>query len=165
MNKSVVITLIAALACTSCGYYSASSRTAGEIEKIAVPYFQNETAEPGIEIQITDNLIDGLVRDNTLKVVPEEEADAILEGSVLEYGNIPFTFNSDLTAEQYRLVINLNVSLFNRKDNTYIWENMRVSVTGDYYLDSSYDPNYDKALEEVYKDIVEKILNATVQEW
>jgi hypothetical protein len=149
----------------SCGYYSTSNRTAGNIKKIAVPYLKNETAEPEIEIEIAQRIIDGLITDNTLKVVSEEEADAVLEGSVIDYQNVPFTFSMEMQAEQYRLVIDLRVSLFNKKENSYIWENKKISAHGDYYLETSSEQNYDKALEKVYGEIVDGILGATVQEW
>jgi hypothetical protein len=149
----------------ACGVYSTKGRTAGDIKKIAVPNLANETAEPDIEIEITNNLRNGLIKDNTLKVVPEGEADAVFEGTVVEYRNIPFTFNTDLQAEQYRLMIALAASLFNPKDNTYIWKDRRIDAHSDYYLETATERNYDRALEEVYKDLVEGILNATVQEW
>jgi len=166
-RTSVIIgaALFVLAAAGSCGYYSTKGRTAGDIKKIAVPYLKNETAQPEIEIEITRNVIDGLIKDNTLKVVPDEDADAVLEGSIVDYKNIPFTFNTELQAQQYRLVIAINVSLFNRKENTPIWENRKIEGHCDYYLEASSELNYDKALEEVYNDLVEGILNATVQEW
>ncbi|MBN1164951.1 MAG: LptE family protein [Candidatus Krumholzibacteriota bacterium] len=154
----------------SCGYYGTSSRTAGEIKRIAVPYLRNETSEPNIEIEITEQISDGLIKENTLKVVSDNEADAILEGSIIDYRNIPFTFKEDIAstqiqAEQYRLFIGLKVSLFNRKENTYIWENKQINVHGDYYLEETADQNYENALANVYRDIVEAILSSTVQDW
>jgi hypothetical protein len=163
---AIIVVSIGFIGCLpSCGYYTTKGRTAGDIKKIAVPYLKNETAEPQIEIEITNNIIDGLVRDNTLTVVPESEADAILEGSIVEYRNIPYTFNAELQAQQYRLVISIRVSLFNRKENAPIWEKRTIEAHSDYYLESSSERNYDNALEEVYKDLVDGILNATVQEW
>jgi hypothetical protein len=156
----------------SCGYYSTTGRTAGDIKRIAVPFLKNATAEPQIEIDITNRIIDGLVRDNTLKVVPIEEADAILEGSIVQYQNIPFTFNTQVTADetqlradQYRLIIGIKFALLGTKTNAYIWQDKAVVAHGDYYLNQSAEQNYEKALDEVYRDIVEKILSATVQEW
>ncbi len=149
----------------ACGHYSTKGRTAGDIKKIAIPNLANETAQPDIETQITDNLRAGLIRDNTLKVVAEAEADAILEATVVEYGNVPYTFNTELQADQYRLAIVLLASLFNPKDNTYVWKDRRIEAHSDYYLETTTERTYDRALEEVYKDIVEGILNATAQEW
>ena len=168
--KTLVVTL-AILVMHGCGYYSTTGRTAGDIKKIAVPYLTNETPEPEIEIEITERIIDGLIKDNTLKVVSEEGADAILEGSVIEYSNVPFTFGTNpeqqqtIQAEQYRLLIKLNVSLFNRKKNAYIWQNKQISAHGDYYVETTTEQNYGKTLSEVYTVIVESILSSTVQEW
>ncbi len=152
----------------SCLHYSTGSRTAGDIKRIAVPYLNNATSEPNIEIEITEKIIEGLINDNTLKVVPEEEADAVLEGSIVDYRNIPFTFSesqNQIQAEQYRLFIGLNVSLLNRKENTYIWENKMIKAHGDYYLEETAEQNYENALKNVYSDIVEAILSSTVQDW
>jgi hypothetical protein len=161
-----IIAVAAILACApSCGYYSTKGRTAGDIKKIAVPNLANETSEPNIEIEITDNIRAGLIKDNTLKVVAESEADAVLEATVIEYRNVPYTFNTELQADQYRLVIALLASLFNPKDNTYVWKDRRIEARSDYYLETTTERTYDRALEEVYKDIVEGILNATAQEW
>lgn len=165
-RRSTIIGLAAgALLLGSCGYYSTKGRTAGDIKRISVPYLKNETPEPEIEIQITQRIIEGLVKDNTLKVVAETEADAVLEGAVQRYQNIPFTFNTDLQAEQYRLVIAIAVSLFDPKTNTYIWSDKKIEARGDYYLEASGQRTYEEALDEVYRFLVEGILNATVQEW
>jgi hypothetical protein len=161
-----IVAIAAALAFVpACGYYSTKGRTAGDIKKIAVPNIANETSQPNIEIEITDNIRAGLIKDNTLKVVPESDADAILEATVVEYGNVPYTFNTELQADQYRLVIALVASLFNPKENTYVWRDRRIEGRGYYFLETTTERTYDRALEEVYRDIVEGILNATAQEW
>ncbi len=164
--KIVRISLILLLIpLAACGRYSTSGRTAGDIKRIAIPYLENQTAEPEIEIEITQRIIDGLVKDNTLKVTSEEDADALLEGSVTEYSNVPFTFSNELQADQYRLLVGLRVSLLDRKKNTYIWQDKNITKHANYYLETSTEQTYEKALEDIYRDIVEEILGATVQEW
>lgn len=149
----------------SCGHYSTTGRSTGDIKSIAVPYLGNDTSEPEVEIEITEEIINGLIDDGTLRVVSEDEGDAVLEGSVIEYSNEPTTFNRELQADQYRLAIKLKVSLFNRKENDFIWEDKIITARSNYYLEGSTNQTYEKAQEEVYLDIVELILGATVQEW
>ncbi|HER43459.1 MAG TPA: hypothetical protein ENO08_03270 [Candidatus Eisenbacteria bacterium] len=164
--RSLSIALVLQLVILSgCGHYSTSGRTAGDIKRIAVPYLENETAEPEIEIEITQRIIEGLVKDNTLKVTGEEDADAVLEGSIVEYGNVPFTFSNELQADQYRLLVGLRVSLLDKKQNTYIWQDKIIKKHANYYLETTTEQTYEKALEDIYRDIVEEILGATVQEW
>ena len=165
------IALLVALlvAAGSCGYYSTSSRTAKDIKQIAIPYLRNETPEPDIENEITDKVIEGIVNDNTLKVVARDEAHAVLEGRIVEYRNVPFTFNrgsdASIQADQYRLVIGLRISLFNPEDNSYIWQDRSVKAHGDYYLDEGAQQNYENALKEVYREIVEGILSTMIEDW
>ncbi len=167
LGRAIAVTAAAAMLASAagCGPYSTKGRTAGDIKKIAVPNFSNETSQPDIEIDITNNLRSGIIADNTLKVVPDDEADAVLEGTIAKYDAVPFTFDPNLQAEQYRLLITIRVSLFNPKDNTYIWKDKEIGAHSDYFLDPTTDRTYDRALEEVYKDLVEGILNATTQEW
>ena len=166
MRHAWIMIVAAALAVSpACGVYSTTGRTAGDIKRIAVPNLANETPEPDIEIQIAENLRAGLIKDNTLKVVPESEADAVLEAVVVDYRNVPYTYSTELQADQYRLTIVLMASLFNPKDNDYVWKDRRIEASGDYYLETASERTYDRALEEVFKDLVEGILNATTQEW
>lgn len=164
-RNCLTILLLHIFLLSSCGYYSTTGRSAGDIKTIAVPYLDNETPEPEVEIEITEEIIDGLIDDNTLKVVPEDEGDAVLEGSVIQYENEPTTFNRDLQAEQYNLSIKLKMSLFNKKENNFIWEDKIITASSNYYLEGSSERTYEKAREEVFRDIVELILGATVQEW
>ena len=99
IGRCVVLILLPLLA--GCGYYSTKSKTAKDIKSIAVTFFQNNTAEPNLEIAFTELVINNLLRDNTLKVVAEDDADALLEGSIVAFRNVPFSFNADLNAEEY----------------------------------------------------------------
>lgn len=170
MNKTFAVILITlTLLSCSCGYYSTTSRTAGDIKKIYIPYMENETPEPNVEIEITQRIIDGIIKDNTLKVVSEDEADATLEGALIEYSNEPYTFSenasSSIQAEQYRLVIGIRISLFDGDKNEYLWEDKKIEARGDYYLEATEQQNYEDAKENVYTDLVDGILSNTLEDW
>ncbi|MBN2071236.1 MAG: LptE family protein [Candidatus Krumholzibacteriota bacterium] len=170
MKRNVLVSAVIAcgLVCSACGIYRTTSRTPGDIKKIAIPYLVNETSEPDIEIEITQKIIDGIVNDNTLKVVSDQDADGILEARIQEYRNVPYTFSesgTDIQAEQYRLTVRLKASLFDKKNNSYIWQDKNISAHGDYYLETASEQTYEKALEDVYRDIVESILSSTVEDW
>lgn len=149
-----------------CAYYSTTSRTAAGIKSIAVPFFENQTPEPNLEISVTEQIIDNLLADNTLDVVDESRADALLEGSIVAFQNIPFSFNRDLNAEEYHVIVTVEVTLFNRAANEPIWGVKTIRGDGSYFLDESVNGvTFDDALEEAVKEITERILNLTVQDW
>ena len=147
-------------------WYSTTSRTARGIKSISVPFFDNNTTEPSLEISVTEKIIQNLVNDNTLKVVDENEADAILEGSITEFRNVPFSFNMDLDAEEYHITLKVQISLFNRRLNEPIWEDKIIKGDGSYFLEvSEAGLTYDDALAEAIDEITDQILNMTVQDW
>jgi outer membrane lipopolysaccharide assembly protein LptE/RlpB len=148
-----------------CGY-STTSRTAKGIKSIAVPFFENRTPEPNLEINVTERIIDNLLADNTLKVVDESQADALLEGTIVTFHNVPFSFNRELNAEEYHVTITVEAVLYGKTLNEPIWEKQTIKGDGSYFLDETINGiTFDDALEEAIKEITERILNLTVQDW
>ena len=149
-----------------CGYYSTSSRTAKDIKSIAVPFFENRTPEPNLEIIVTEKVVDYLVSDNTLSVKDESIADAVLEGTIVSFQNVPFSFNRDLNAEEYRVLISVEATLYKRGGELPIWEKQVIKGDGSYFIDTDeVGFRYDDALAEAIEEITNRILNLTVQDW
>jgi outer membrane lipopolysaccharide assembly protein LptE/RlpB len=162
--RFVLIGMIAILA-AGCGY-STNSRTAKDIKSIAVPFFDNQTSEPALEITVTESIIQNLVFDNTLKVVDEDDADAVLRGQIVMFENRPFSFNAELRAEEYHVVIKVKAELFNRQLDEAVWKDRTFKGDGSYFLDvPDTDSTFDDAVDEAIKEITEQILNITVQDW
>lgn len=161
-HLSVLLLPLLLLGCA----YSTTSRTAKGIKSIAVPFFDNQTTEPNLEISVTERIIQNLVDDNTLNVTEEERADAVLDGAITNFSNLPFSFNRELNAEEYHVVITVELSLFNRRANEPIWSRRPIRGDGSYLLDSTEEGfSYEDALEEAIKEITDQILNLTVQDW
>ena len=100
------------------------------------------------------------------KVVDEEVADAVLEGVITEFRNVPFSFNEELDAEEYRVVVTVAVSLFNRRKNLAVCETQIIKGDGSYFVDVPEDGfTFEAALEEALDEITARILNLTVGEW
>jgi outer membrane lipopolysaccharide assembly protein LptE/RlpB len=171
-NSAIVLGALLFAAATitlaaGCGYYGTSSRTAKDIKSVAVPFFENDTSEPNLEITVTERVINNLVDDNTLKVTAEEYADAVLTGQIIDFINRPFAFNQDLNATEYHVVIRVRATLFNRRKNEPIWSNQVFSGDGSYFVEAVDAPaqTFDGAVEESVREITERILNMTVQTW
>ena len=163
--KPVLLSLAVLLAVSGCGY-STTSRTAKGIKSVFVEFFENRTAEPNLEIFVTEQIVDFLVADNILKVLGESEADALLEGSIVVYRNFPFSFDEELNAQEYQVIVEVDVTLFDRKLNQPIWQNERLRGVGSYFIDAV-EPGflYEDALAEAVQQITNRIVNLTVQDW
>lgn len=163
--RTAVWALAALAAAGGCGY-STTSRTAKDIKTIYVPFFENKTSEPNLELSVTNQIIQNLVTDNTLKVVPENSADAILEGQIVEFRNQPFSFNKELNAQEYHVMIRVVATLFNRRQNEPIWKDRAFEGDGSYFVEKVEGGHtFDDAVQESLHEITERILNLTVQDW
>ena len=166
MKRAYIISAVFVVLASGCGTYSTKSRTAKDIKSIAVPFFENQTSEPNLEIIVTERVINNLVADNTLSVKDEADADAVLEGKIVSYQNMPFSFNRDLNAEEYRLIISVEATLYSQRLDQPIWEKQMIKGDGAYFVDTNEDGfRYEDALAESIKEITDRILNLTVQDW
>jgi hypothetical protein len=158
--------LVGLLASVSCSNYGTTSRTAKDIKSIHVPFFENLTTEPNLEITVTESVIDNLVEDNTLRVSNRDVADAILEGKIVRFDSGPISFNQDLNAEEYRVLIRVNVTLYNRRTQEPIWSDKILAGDGNYFVENTGGgQTIDGAISESIQEITDRILNLTVQDW
>lgn len=164
--RSAAAVSAALMALSGCGHYSTTSRTAKDITSIHVPFFGNDTAEPNLEITVTETIIQNLVDDNTLKVTTRENADAVLDGRIVEFQNRPFSYNNELNAEEYHVSVRVLVSLFNRRTNQPMWQDRSMQGTASYFVENVEGGNtFDDAVAEAITQITERILNLTTQDW
>jgi hypothetical protein len=157
--------VLLALLVAGCGY-STSARTPKDIKSIYVPFFENRTSEPNLEISVTERVIQHLIADNTLRVVPEAAADAVLDGQITEFKNQPFSFNQDLNAEEYHVVIRVVATLFNRRTNEPIWKDRPFVGDGSYFVEQVENGRtFDDAVAESIREITDRIIGLTVPDW
>ncbi len=163
----VVVFAAAALAMTAgCGAYSTRSRTARDIRTVAVPFFENATDEPDLEIAVTEGIVRSLIDDNTLKVVDEDRADAVLEGRIVRFENRAYSFDPDLNAQEYRVFIEISATLYNRRTSKPIFEKKRFSGSATYFVEPIEGQNtFEDAKKQVIDLITDRILSLTVQDW
>jgi len=116
-------------------------------KKVGIPLSVNRTAEPGLEDVLTKALVDEFRKDGRLKVVPNEEADAILYSEVVSFQIVPLSFEKGLVTV-YRVVMKVDLRLEDLKEKKVIWEEREMEST----LKSDYKPTSDVAATRDAKD-------------
>jgi hypothetical protein len=160
--RKALIPALVLLTIVSCGVYTFSPSALGDVKTIAIPLFENQTTEGGLREQLTEQLSQAFVSDNTLKVVREQQADAVLRGTVVSYVREAYTYSRAEVVSEYICRIGVNVELFNRRAKKAIWEEKGMSNWGTYDATSETD-NDGKS--RAIKKLVEDILNKTVKGW
>ncbi|MFH1941291.1 MAG: LptE family protein [bacterium] len=160
-KTACLLVSISVLIC-GCGIYSFSgSNVPGHIKNVAVPLFEDKTAEFGIDRQMTDALIDAITQDNTLKISGVQNADAVLKGEILRVEDRAGQYDNAEKASDFRITLTIKMTFEDTKKRKILWEET-WSQWG------SYD-NTGLSREDGIKQAVDKlsrdILNKTVSGW
>lgn len=109
-----------------------------KVQTIAVPTFKNDTLEPRIEVALASAVIKQIQQDGTYKVVRENEADAILEGTLLEIRRRPARSvrGNVLATREYTLELRVKYSVIRRATGREI-EGRTISGTTSFFVSGS----------------------------
>jgi len=154
------------LADSGCGVYSANpGRVDENIKRVAVDYFENLTAEPNIEVDLTNDVIKSIQDDNTLKVVSDEDADSIITGRVTQYDLQQAFLRQDLTVNEFKLVITVVLTFTVRTTGETLFKDKAFTGTGNYVIDGPNPSTELDARKEATDQIVRDILAQVVEGW
>jgi HD-GYP domain-containing protein (c-di-GMP phosphodiesterase class II) len=161
MKKALPFLLFLILATVSCGIYTFSASSLGGIKYISIPILDNQTTEYGLAELLTSETSQAFISDNTLKVVPEAQADAILRGAVVSYSREAYTYTAGETVQQYICRIGIKVKLEKADSDKAIWED-NLSDIG--IFDAATETE-DNGKERAVQKLVDQIINKTVKNW
>ncbi len=144
-----------------CGAYSFSGSTLpAHIKTVHIPLFEDQTAEFGIDQQITDGIIEALIKDNTIKIGGRNQADALLLGQIVRVTERAGQYSDTEQASDFRLNITLKASFEDVKKRNVIWEEEWTEFGT---FTSSGDRS--DAIAEAAEKLAENIVNRTVSGW
>jgi hypothetical protein len=162
--KRAALFLLLVILAQGCGYGLTPGRVKPGLESVGVPYFENLTTQPGVEVALTDAIIAGIIADRTLRYTDTESADALILGSITYFKYEPVFFGSDRQANEYQVRIRCEVSLVDRASGDVIVEPTRVEGKGQYYTDEGI-VGEEKARDQAGQELAQGILSLVIEEW
>jgi hypothetical protein len=161
MTRVLLISLIAAISMLGCGVYSFSSAALGGVKSISVPQFENQSTEYGINEDLTTELINRFIEDNTLKIASANDADAVLRGTVVSYERTAYTYELGDIVNEYK--VNIVISyVIERKDGKVLTEKSNMLGWGIYDVDTDAEEDgQQEAISKLARDIVDE----TTKSW
>ena len=137
------------------------------LRRVNVPFLKNATAEPNIEIELTEAIISAIQDENTLKVVGAESAQTELSGSVVGYRlKEAFTSQagSNLQVDEYQVQITVELTLRRLDTGEAVFSRKRLTGSGNYLLD---DPSTSETTARTLAaaEIVRGVLGLIVEDW
>jgi hypothetical protein len=134
--------------------------TSPEIRSIAIPTFINETYEAGIETIVTNALLAELVRDGRIKVVGEDEADAIMEGTVRSFSISSVAYDPTGVVLEYRTWVSLDVMVKRHKRGEVLWSKRGLTESDVYRVSSDVlltEAEKERAIQKIATELARRI--------
>ena len=168
MKKSILISLLLILLLAGCSIkYSLNGASIDytKIKTVSVADFQNlaPTVYPPLAQRFTEDLKDRFQRQTRLRDTPTN-GDLSIEGEIVGYDLSAEAVQENAFAAKTRLTLRINVRFTNKVNEE---ENFEREFTSFGTFDSSqmFVDVQDQLCQELTKDIINQIFNATVENW
>ena len=162
--RILFVLMLCASLLSGCAYGFKSGQVREGLETVGVAFFENRSTEPDAEVALTEAVIRLLIEDRTLRIADEQVADAVLYGVIRRYVFREAFFGEDRQATEYRVDIEVEVTMVDRRSGETIVGPERVKGTGSFYIEDGPEAEEQARLDAATM-IVEGILNLVVEEW
>lgn len=168
MRYLAVVVLLVGL--VGCGYNFPGKGGAlpGDVHKVYIPLFTNRTAEPQLENLLSSNVSEVFARNaNIFQVEKQQQAEAILEGTIVSYGNRALSYDSNDDISEYRATMIVEVKLRQVTDGRLLWQG-KVSWDDEYVAadDKTVQEDLERdAIEEISLRLAEELLSRLLSDF
>ena len=168
MKKSILISLLLTLLLAGCSIkYSLNGASIDytKIKTVSIADFQNlaPTVYPPLAQRFTEDLKDRFQRQTRLRNIPTN-GDLSLEGEIVGYDLSAEAVQENAFAAKTRLTLRINVRFTNKVNEEESFEREFTSF-GTFDSSQMFVDVQDQLCQELTKDIINQIFNATVENW
>ena len=148
----------------ACGPYSFSSSGNTGLKTVAVPVFNDQTAEFGVKEQITKAIIAAFTRDNSLKIADRRAADAMVNGTLLRVSEQAGAYTKTEEVQQIRVTVTVQIKFEDVKKRKVLWEES-LTQFGTYTPNDAASGDRESAIQQAVEKIATEVLNRSVSGW
>lgn len=132
----ILVTALAALTLSACGYHLGGIKPASmkEMNTFCVEVFENETLYPNAGMLMTTAMANALQSDGTYRMAPHGQADFIVKGKVSRIYRESLITDSEDTyiSEQIGVRVNVHYQVVDRKTGKVLF-NSEEEETGEFF--------------------------------
>lgn len=168
LRKLALVSLLAVVSFSGCLRYSFTGASIPPgVNSIYIPFFPDRSGSGlgDLSDRLNRILVDRFINQSKLQLASsEEDADAILDGSITSYSNRPFSIGGDEQANQNQVQINVNASFLYTKNDSPEWDK---AFNGTFNFDPTDDPvtGEQTAANEALEQIANNMFNDAVSNW
>ena len=177
--KRYALLLLLSVMVAGCGYhFRADGEPVGiQLESLAIPLFSSTSSQIGFEADFTKVIRQEFISQGRVPLVPEEKAQAVLIGKIVEIRAEPLTYRSqDVTiggntstfevTKSRKLIVKLEIQMVDRRSGKVIWreagmeDQASYAVSGD-PLETRYTEQ--QALQKIAGRLAKRIYLRTME--
>ncbi len=162
---------LALISASGCGYTS-KTKLPYDIQSIYVstvlnkiPIEQMYSYQPGLEMDITNAIIQRFQVDGNLKVERPDQADAVLSIDLKAYEQEGVRFNSLEGVSEFRLFIVLSLTLTHRETGEVIWTEPNFSGNDEYFVTEVRSMGQRSSTTKAIEDLAERVVDRVAEDW
>jgi len=166
-----IVFLVTAVILSGCGY-TRKTVLPRNIKTIYIETVKNKldaeklyAYQPGLEMDITNAVIQRIHQDGTLKIVEQKKADAFLKTELVSLDQEGLRFTSLEGVAQYRLFIVVRMKLVDAKTGDIIWEEPNFSGDTEYYVTTVTSIGEQKAAVDAVHRLAYNIVDRITEDW
>ncbi len=177
MKRALFLLAAAGLVLAGCGY-TTKSLLSENIKTVHVAPVKNTidvAAEitdqnpfrpyrPGLELDMTNAIINRFIFDGNLKIASPEQADLLVQASIVDYRRDALRYSEGDDIQEYRLSVTMDVAVTQRREGKVLWSER---VTGDttFFLSGSRAKTEDEAAAAAVEDAARRVVEKTNEVW
>ena len=119
---------------------------------------------PGVEVDITNAIINQFIFDGHLKVAALEKANAVVETRLVDYRRDPLRYSAGEDIQEYRLSVVVDVTVTQTIDHKVLWHENLVGDTT-FFLSGSRAVSEDEATAKAVEDLARRVVEKTIELW
>ena len=136
-------------------------RGAVTVKSVAIERFLNDTPEFALADQMTDAIITAFIADGTMKVLPRDQAEAVLMGTLTRYQRRPYEYDENDQVTSYAVEMDFDIQLKKPVEDSLLWQE-RMSQRGVYNLETETEED---GRQRALEFLVQAIINRTTKSW
>ncbi len=157
------------LTLAGCGYHlvGTGSSLPPHLKTLAIPVFENTSAEPEIHRELTSAVLESFITDGRVKVVNKGKADMVMNGTLTYYDLRAASFSSQDFASDIIVVLSVELEVIDQV-NSKTYMKKKLKTQWDYKATSNISNTETarlEALEEAYKELGNRLVSLLIDQF
>ena len=120
---------------------------------------------PGIEVDVTNAVINRFIFDGNLKIANPQNADAVVEAKLVDYRRDALRYTEGDDVQEYRLSLVLDAAVYDAKNHKVLWHDQGLTGDTTFFLSGPRAESEDVAAAKVVEDAARRVVEKTIELW